>query len=85
MIESGLPGFVTGTWFGVQTPVRTPSAINSRLNRALNELLAGQLPKRLANEGADPIGGSAKESADYLQSELVRWADVVRAANIRVD
>ena len=85
MIESGLPGFVTGTWFGVQTPVRTPSAINSRLNRALNELLAGQLPKRLANEGADPIGGSAKEFADYLQSELVRWADVVRAANIRVD
>ena len=85
MIESGLPGFVTGTWFGVQTPVRTPSTINSRLNRALNELLAGQLPKRLANEGADPIGGSAKEFADYLQSELVRWADVVRAANIRVD
>ena len=33
----------------------------------------------------DPIGGSAKEFADYLQSELVRWADVVRAANIRVD
>ena len=85
MIESGLPGFVTGTWFGVQTPVRTPSAINSRLNRALNELLAGQLPKRLANEGADPIGGSAKEFADYLQSELVRWAEVVRAANIKVD
>jgi len=85
MIESGLPGFVTGTWFGVQTPVRTPSAINSRLNRALNEMLAGQLPKRLANEGADPIGGSAKEFADYLQSELVRWAEVVRAANIKVD
>jgi tripartite-type tricarboxylate transporter receptor subunit TctC len=85
MIESGLPGFVTGTWFGVQTPARTPSPINVRLNRALNELLAGQLPKRLANEGADPIGGSAKEFADYLQSELVRWADVVRAANIRVD
>ena len=85
MIESGLPGFVTGTWFGVQTPVRTPSAINSRLNRALNELLAGQLPKKLANEGADPIGGSAKEFADYLQSELVRWAEVVRAANIKVD
>ena len=85
MIESGLPGFVTGTWFGVQTPVRTPSTINSRLNRALNELLAGQLPKRLANEGADPIGGSAKEFADYLQSELVRWAEVVRSANIKVD
>jgi len=85
MIESGLPGFVTGTWFGVQTPARTPSPINVRLNRALNELLAGQLPKRLANEGADPIGGSAKEFADYMQSELVRWAEVVRAANIKVD
>ena len=36
-------------------------------------------------KGADPIGGSAKEFADYLQSELVRWAEVVRAANIKVD
>ena len=85
MIESGLPGFVTGTWFGVQAPARTPAAIITHLNRALNDLLAGQLPKKLANEGADPIGGSAKDFASYLQSELVRWADVVKAANIKVD
>ncbi len=85
MIESGLPGFVTGTWFGVQVPARTPANITMRLNRALNDLLAGPLPKRLANEGADPIGGTAKEFSDYLQSELLRWAEVVRAANIKVD
>ena len=85
MIESGLPGFVSGTWFGVQTPARTPAAIVSRLNRALNGLLKGQLPRQLANEGADPIGGTPKEFADYMKSELARWAEVIRTANIKVE
>jgi tripartite-type tricarboxylate transporter receptor subunit TctC len=85
MIESGLPGFVSGTWFGVQTPARTPPAIIGQLNRALNGLLAGQLPRQLANEGADPIGGTPGEFADYMQSELARWSEVIRAANIKVE
>jgi tripartite-type tricarboxylate transporter receptor subunit TctC len=83
MIESGVAGFVAGTWFGVQTPARTSPAIVNYLNRTLNGLLAGRLPKLLANEGADPVGGTAKEFADYMQSELARWAEVIRAANIK--
>ena len=83
MIESGLPGFVSGTWFGVQTPARTPAAVVSHLNRALNGLLAGQLPRQLANEGADPIGGTPREFADYITAELARWAEVIRAAHIK--
>ena len=83
MIESGLAGFVSGTWFGVQAPAGTPPAIVNQLNRTLNGLLAGRLPKQLANEGADPIGGTPGEFADYMQSELVRWAEVIRAANIK--
>jgi tripartite-type tricarboxylate transporter receptor subunit TctC len=83
MIESGLAGFVTGTWFGVQTPARAPPAIVSRLNRTLNGLLAGQLPTYLAKEGADPVGGTPKEFADYMKTELSRWAEVIRVANIK--
>ena len=83
MIESGLPGFVSGTWFGVQTPARTPPAIVNHLNRTLNGLLRGQLPRQLANEGADAIGGTPAEFADHIRSELARWSAVVRAANIK--
>ena len=85
MIESGLPGFESGTWFGVQVPARTPRALVGHLNRALNGLLKGQLPKYLANEGADPIGGTPQEFANHLNAELARWAGVIRTANIKAD
>ena len=80
-------GVVAGASFSFEEPTNDVRVVmhSMRLNRALNDLLAGPLPKRLANEGADPIGGTAKEFSDYLQSELLRWAEVVRAANIKVD
>ncbi len=86
MIESGVPGFVTGTWFGIQAPAGTPDLIVARLNAALNKLLAAQdLPRRLALEGADPIGGTPREFADFIKTELTRWASVIRAAHISID
>jgi tripartite-type tricarboxylate transporter receptor subunit TctC len=86
MVESGLPGFVTGTWFGLQAPAHTPKAIVSRLNATCNKLLQNpQLPKRLAGEGADPIGGTPEQFVGHIRTELERWGKVIRAANIRID
>ena len=86
MVESGMPGFVTGTWFGLQAPARTPKAIVSYLNTTCNKLLQNpELPKRLAGEGADPIGGTPAQFVGYIRTELDRWGKVIRAANIRID
>jgi len=86
MIESGVPGLVTGTWFGIQAPARTPQAIIDYLNRMLNRVLASpELIRRLAIEGADPIGGTPREFADYIKEELIRWSKVVRAAGIEAE
>ena len=86
MIESGVAGFVTGTWFGVQVPAGTPQSIVDSLNGALNKLLGAQeLPRLLALAGADPIGGTPQEFADFIRTELTRWASVIRAAGISID
>ena len=86
MIESGVPGFVTGTWFGVQVPAGTPHSIVDRLNGTLNKLLASPaLRSRLASAGADPIGGTPQEFAEFMRTELKRWASVIRAAGISMD
>lgn len=83
MIESGVPGFVTGTWYGVQVPARTPQSIIDRLNNVLNQLLKGEeLQRRLSLEGADPIGGTPKECADFIESELARWGKVISALGL---
>lgn len=86
MIESGVTDFITGTWFGVQVPVGTPQLIIDRLNGAINKLLASQeLPRRFALAGADPIGGTPQQFADFVRTELTRWASVIRAAGISID
>jgi tripartite-type tricarboxylate transporter receptor subunit TctC len=86
MIESGVAGFVMSTWFGIEVPSQTPEAIINRLNSTLNKSLAGEeLQRRLAQEGADPIGGTPKEFAQFIDEELARWAKVIRAAKIAAE
>ena len=86
MIESGVPGFVTGTWFGLQAPARTPQAIVERLNRDVNSFLkSADVRARLAAEGADPIGGTPREFGAYIKDELARWGEVVRTAGVTLE
>src|ERR1700687_1360751 len=40
VIESGLPGFEAGSWFGFFAPKGTPEPIIAQLNRTVNEILA---------------------------------------------
>jgi len=86
MIESGMPGFISGTWFGLQAPARTPRSVVLQINTLSNKLLRDpELPKRLAGEGADPIGGTPEQFVGHIKTELVRWGKVIREAKISID
>jgi len=41
--------------------------------------------KRLATQGAEPVGNSPEEYAVAIKADLARWAKVVAAAGIRAD
>ena len=65
----------------VTSAKRTPQPIVDYLNHTLNKLLAAPaLSRHLAFDGADPIGGTPRDFAECIQTELTRWAGVVRAA-----
>ena len=82
--ESGIPGFEVTTWYGVSAPAKTPRPIIDRLNsemvRALN---SPDLRDRLTNAGADPVGNTPEQYTAYVQSEIVKWAKVIKAAGIK--
>jgi tripartite-type tricarboxylate transporter receptor subunit TctC len=40
---------------------------------------------KFANLGADAIGSTPAELATFLRIEMTRWAEVVKAANIRIE
>ena len=84
--EQGYPGFETSQWYGLLAPAGTPDAIIKKLAEAA--AAAAKTPgvaDRLAAEAAEPVTTSPKEFADYIATEMKRWGDVVRKANIKAD
>jgi tripartite-type tricarboxylate transporter receptor subunit TctC len=81
MIESGLPGFVTQTWYGVLAPAATPSEIVTALNAVIVKAVQrDDFRNRLAQTGADPLAENPEYFRRLLRDEIVRWGKVVRAS-----
>ena len=79
VIESGLPGFEAGSWFGMFAPKGTPDAVVAQLNRAVNEIIAmPSIEKQMIGQGADPVGGTPAEFGQFVQREYEKWKVVVR-------
>jgi len=77
--ESGFPGFADYTWVGLFVPAGTPADAVARLNGEVEKLLQQpDMRERLAAIGFEPMGGTPGQFADYLKTELVKWARVVR-------
>lgn len=82
--ESGFPGFESSSWNGVMLPARTPQPIINRLNREIVAAVkTSEISAALASQGAQPGGNSAREFGAYFQSEMTKWAAVIRRANIK--
>jgi tripartite-type tricarboxylate transporter receptor subunit TctC len=84
--ELGYPGFSFATWVGVFAPAKTPQDIVRRLNSELNlTLFIPEFQQQLDQAGFSPIGGSLDKSSDYLKSELLKYAKVVKETGITAD
>ena len=84
IIESGFPGFDVNLWLAVFAPARTPPEIVARLNAELRKAI--QLPEMKSafdKIGADRVGNGVPEASAFVQSEFRKWADVIKAGNIR--
>lgn len=85
--ESGLPGFVSTTWFGIYAPKGLPSDIVSKLNAEFNKALQSpELRERLARLGADVVpANTPAQFAAMVQADSERWAAIIRERQITQD
>jgi len=78
-IAEALPGYESSAWFGLFGPARLPADVARRLGDAARQALQQpDMRKRLETEGAIPVGNSPEQFAAFVQSEIPRWAKVVK-------
>ncbi len=86
MAEAGVPGYDVTSWNGILAPAGMPAPIVDRLNAELNKIIATPAMRdRMIGLGYEPVGGTPDAFAKFIQSELAKWAPVVKAANVRID
>ena len=84
MMEAGVKGYESATWYGVLAPAKTSKEIVNKLNADIVGVLKQpEVRDRLSKEGADPVGSSPQEFSSYMKSEIAKWAKVVKAAKIQ--
>ncbi len=86
MQEEGFDGFEATTWYGLVGPGKLPPAIVERVNRDVNAvLLMPDVIERLETYGAEDGGGTPDKFNNFIRAEQVKWAKVVKDANVKID
>jgi tripartite-type tricarboxylate transporter receptor subunit TctC len=84
--EQGFEGFMTGSWQGLLAPAGTPAPIVDRLNAEFGRALAApEVVERLTAQGAEPRPGPSAAFAEFMRSETVKWAKLVREAGVKIE
>ncbi len=78
------PGIEGSAWYGVLAPAGTPKPVIARLNADIhNSLQDPAVVKRLAGVGFEITYGTPEQFTAYIQSEIKKWAKVVKASGAK--
>jgi tripartite-type tricarboxylate transporter receptor subunit TctC len=84
--ESGLNGFEVQSWTGYMAPAKTPEPIVRRLYGEIAKIIeTTQMKDFIVSQGAEPALMNPAAFGAYIKVERVKWAKVIKAANIKVE
>jgi tripartite-type tricarboxylate transporter receptor subunit TctC len=84
--ELGYADMHIALWYGVLAPAGTPKTVVDRLNGELGKILAlADIRTDFAAQGAEPVGGTPAQFAEFMRQESTRWGEVVKRAGIRAE
>lgn len=84
--EIGLPDLIASAWFAIAAPPGTPDALAQKINAdTAAALQLADVRAKFLEQGAEPKGGSTKETAAFIKDEEARWRTVIDAANVKLE
>jgi tripartite-type tricarboxylate transporter receptor subunit TctC len=86
LAEAGLPGYEFTAWFVLAAPRGTPREIVATLNEHFRKAMSTpETMRRLEQDGIDVIGSSPEQAAATLESELKKFAVLIRERGMRAE
>ena len=83
-LSEALPGFDITAWFAIVGPTGLPKDVVDKLNAATTQALKQpELKDKLANIGLSPMPMSPPELKTFIGTEIVKWTQIVKDANIQ--
>ncbi|WP_207540873.1 Bug family tripartite tricarboxylate transporter substrate binding protein [Sabulicella rubraurantiaca] len=84
--EQGIPDFAVSTWSMLLAPAGTPPAIVERVSSEVARIVREPaMTARLREIGLLAEGRNPAQTGELLRSEVTRWGEVIRTANVTVD
>jgi len=86
IVEAGMPGAVSLTWYGMFVAAGTDPAIVAKLGEtAVAAIRRPEVSGRIRELGGNPAGLGPVEFAAFQRSEFAKWGEVMRTEGIRVE
>jgi tripartite-type tricarboxylate transporter receptor subunit TctC len=83
-IAEVIPGYESSAWFGLFGPAKMPPEVAKRFADAARAAIQSpEVRRRIESEGATPVGNSPAEFAQFVESEIMRWREVVQYAGVK--
>lgn len=86
LAETVSPGYEAAGWTGLVAPAATPAAIVAKINADVVAILRDPaVAKRLEEMAVLPDPGTPEEFGAFVRAEIVKWREVARLANVRLE
>jgi len=83
---ANIPGFDVAAWIGVMVPSGTPKPVIDRLARAIDSALqTADFREKLAAAGLELDYRRTDDFARYLKDQHVRFSDIIRKNNVKIE
>lgn len=84
--EAGVKDFESTSWGGVLAPAGTPQPVIALLHDRLGKVMAlPDVREKLEKMGVEIVSGTPEQFGGYLQSEIVKWTAVIKAAGVSAE
>jgi tripartite-type tricarboxylate transporter receptor subunit TctC len=82
--EAGVPGFQATLWVGLMAPAGTPQPIVDKLNAEISKIVSRpDIKAAWQKQGAEPVTMTQPEFKAFMDAQIAKWADVIKANDIK--